>query len=121
MPPTKNPISERISFVVSDTDAGKRMDVVVTDYMKQEHDGITRSRIASWIEQGLVEVGGAVVEKASLKLPAGASVTVGIPLPQPTMLEPDAGIPIDAIFEDESVLVLSKPAGVVIHPLAQCF
>ena len=77
----------------------------------------TRSRLQGMIEKELVTVDGEIVKKNGLKLVQGMKVTVRIPPPQPTGLQPEA-IPLDIIFENDDVMVINKPAGMVVHPSA---
>lgn len=77
----------------------------------------TRSRLQGMIEKELVTVDGKIVKKNGLKLVQGMKVTVRILPPQPTGLQPEA-IPLDIIFENDDVMVINKPAGMVVHPSA---
>ncbi len=76
---------------------------------------VSRSQAQRLIEAGLVTVNGSVVVKASQAVPAGAELIVEVPAPAPaTALAED--IPLDIIYEDGDVLVVNKPAGMVVHP-----
>lgn len=76
----------------------------------------SRSRASSLIERGLVTLGGRTL-KASFKLPAHAAIQIEIPNAEPSELQPlDA--PLDVLFEDQDVIVVNKPAGLVVHPSA---
>ena len=77
----------------------------------------TRSRLQGMTEKELVTVDGKIVKKNGLKLVQGMKVTVRILPPQPTGLQPEA-IPLDIIFENDDVMVINKPAGMVVHPSA---
>lgn len=77
---------------------------------------LSRSRIKALIESGEVLVDGAC-QKASFKVEAGQNVSLNVPAPEKA--EPIAqNIPLDVVFEDDDLLVLNKPAGLVVHPAA---
>lgn len=75
----------------------------------------SRSRLQGLIKDGFVLVNGKPARKAGQMLEAGDAVTVHVPPPEPTELKPEA-IPLDILFENDDVLVLNKPAGMVVHP-----
>ncbi|MCC6500177.1 MAG: RluA family pseudouridine synthase [Anaerolineales bacterium] len=77
----------------------------------------SRSRIQGLIADGFVEVNGQTARKAGQPLEAGAVLTVRIPPPIPTDLVPEQ-IPLDIVFENDDLLVVNKPAGMVVHPAA---
>lgn len=68
-----------------------------------------------WIEHGHVLVDGQSGRAASA-VPIGAHVSITPEQPEPTRAEPDASIKLDVIYEDEHLLVVDKPAGLVVHP-----
>jgi len=75
----------------------------------------SRSRIQAWIREGRVLVNDQPATKTGLTLEAPARVTVHIPPVLPSRLEPE-DIALDVIFENDDVLVVNKPAGMVVHP-----
>ena len=75
----------------------------------------SRSRLQAWIEAGLVTLNGIPAHKAGQLLDTPCRVDVNIPPPQPTSLKPEA-IHLDVIFENSDVIVINKPAGMVVHP-----
>ncbi|HWP18757.1 MAG TPA: RluA family pseudouridine synthase [Burkholderiaceae bacterium] len=78
----------------------------------------SRSYLQQLIEQGLVRVAGHVVTTASRKLQAGQEVSVELrPTPQSQAFRPEP-LPLAVVHEDEHVLVIDKPAGLVVHPAA---
>jgi 23S rRNA pseudouridine1911/1915/1917 synthase len=77
----------------------------------------TRSRIQILIRNGLVSINDEIVHKTGYALENGMIVRVTIPSPPPSKLIPEE-IPLEIIFENESVLVVNKPAGMVVHPSA---
>ncbi|MDM7325307.1 MAG: RluA family pseudouridine synthase [Thermus sp.] len=90
--------------------AGIRLDQAVA-----EACGVSRSRAQEWIAQGRVRVGEVVVEKASFRL-RGEEVLVSPPEEKPFVVPED--LPIPVLYEDEDLLVLNKPPGLLTHPAA---
>ena len=79
-------------------------------------EGLSRTRIQSLIKAGMVRVDGATVCKAREPLAGGERVQVALPAPErPAHLVPE-DIPLDILYEDEQIIVLDKPAGLVTHP-----
>ena len=77
----------------------------------------TRSRIQNLIRSGLVSVNGEIIQKTGYSLENGMAISVTIPPVPASKLIPE-DIPLEIIFENESVLVINKPAGMVVHPSA---
>jgi len=75
---------------------------------------LSRSSVQSLVKSSRVTVEGKVV-KPSHRLKAGERVVVVVPPPEPLRVVPEA-IPLDIVFEDKYLLVINKPAGVVVHP-----
>ena len=79
----------------------------------------TRTRVQRWIENGHITVNGRSVRRAAARAALGDVVAVNIPVPDDaTESVPMAAenVPLDVLYEDHDVLVLNKPAGVVVHP-----
>ncbi len=93
------------------SDIGKRLDVYVA-----ERGNITRSASAKLTEQGAVTVNGAKMPK-NYRLREGDTVDIVLPEPVPDKAEPQ-NIPLDIIYEDDTLLVVNKPKGMVVHPAA---
>jgi 23S rRNA pseudouridine1911/1915/1917 synthase len=75
----------------------------------------SRSRIQSFIRNGFVFINGISAHKAGQILDRPAVIEVYIPAPTPTNLVPEA-IPLDIVFENDDLMVINKPAGMVVHP-----
>lgn len=88
---------------------GVRLDVGVTEVI-----GKTRSFVQNLIEEGFVRVNGEP-RKSNYKIHPGDRVRVVIPPPQELQLEAE-NIPLDIVYEDEDLLVVNKPQGMVVHP-----
>lgn len=76
---------------------------------------ITRSRLQKLIEQGQVQHNGQPCTTKKQALKTGDTVTVTIPPSQPLELQPEA-IALDILYEDESLIIINKPVGMVVHP-----
>ena len=77
----------------------------------------SRSRLQGLIKDGFVSVNGVIAHKSGLVLDKPAEIEVRIPPTQPSSLEPEE-IPLDVIFENNDLIVVNKPAGMVVHPAA---
>ena len=75
----------------------------------------SRSRIEGLVKAGFVTVNGAVAAKAGMKVSSGDEITVEVPPPVPAVPEPE-DIPLSVVFEDDDMLVIDKPPGMVVHP-----
>ncbi len=90
--------------------AGERIDKFINI------DGITRTQIKNLIDNGDVTVNGNIV-KANYKLKKGDEICVIIPEAEELNVEPE-NIPLDIVYEDDELLVVNKPQGMVVHPAA---
>lgn len=102
---------ERLCHTVTEEEAGKRIDALVAGWAE-----VSRSRAQNWLEQHLVMADGRAVDK-SFRPTAGMQMEIDIP--EPTVYEIKAeNIPLDIVFEDDDLLVVNKPKGMVVHPAA---
>jgi len=105
-----------VRTVVADRgDAGVRLDRVLRRHLA-DLDAATRTRVQAWIEDGRVTVNGAPVRRVSARAALGDRVSVVVPdgSPRRAMLAEPA--PLSILFEDDHLLAIDKPAGVVVHP-----
>lgn len=101
---------EELSFLVNVSGVGQRAD----KYLASVCEELSRSRLQGLIEQGQVTLNGKIL-KASHKLEEGDELVVTVPPPVPcTPLAED--IKLDIVFEDDDLIVINKPAGLVVHP-----
>ena len=104
---------ELIAVVVPDILSGERLDKVLAQLIPQH----SRNRLQSWIEAGFVTSAG---QKLKIRHSAKAGELIEV-LPQPTPEEQAyvaQDIPLDVVYEDSELLVVHKPAGMVVHPAA---
>ena len=106
--------SRTVTLTVNACDAGARIDAFIA-----EKTALTRSAAARLIEDCNVTLCGAESKKTAknYKLRVGDVITVHLPEPEPCEALPE-DIPLDVIFEDEDIIVVNKPEGMVVHPAA---
>ncbi len=100
----------RRELIVPEGEGGERLDHFVARMVGE----LTRSAAQRLIEAGLVTVSGSAA-KPALKLREGEHVVVSIPPPEPAEAEPE-DIPLEILHEDSDLVVVNKPAGMVVHP-----
>ena len=86
-------------------------------YLSQELLDLSRSRIQQLIEQGNVQINGKVCTSKKTTVQLGDRISFTIPEVIPLDLQPEA-IPLDILYEDGSLIIVNKPAGLVVHPAA---
>ncbi|MFO5494490.1 MAG: RluA family pseudouridine synthase [Cuspidothrix sp.] len=96
---------------ISVTENSDRLD----RYLSQELSELSRSRIQQLIEQGHVQINAQVCISKKIHLKTGDRITLEIPAIQPLQIQA-ADIPLDILYEDEELIILNKPAGLVVHP-----
>ena len=107
---------EPVSFVADRGDAGRRLDQVLVRRVTAV-SRLSRTTAQRWIEAGAVEIDARVVTRPSATVLEGASIRVTLPDDAPLKTRPAAEpAAIDVVYQDEHLLVVNKPAGVVVHP-----
>jgi 23S rRNA pseudouridine1911/1915/1917 synthase len=96
---------------ISVTENSDRLD----RYLSQELSELSRSRIQQLIEQGHVQINDQVCISKKIHLKTGDRITLEIPAIQPLQIQA-ADIPLDILYEDDELIILNKPAGLVVHP-----
>ena len=102
----------RLDLSVSPDHAGERLD----RYMASEVPGLSRSQAQRLIDDGHVHVAGRQA-KANLAMKDGDHVSIELQAPVPASAQPE-NIPVPVLYEDTDLLVVNKPAGMVVHPAA---
>jgi 23S rRNA pseudouridine1911/1915/1917 synthase len=106
-------VNDRVLNFHFDKKTPERLDKFLVGLLQE----FSRSRIQALISDGFVDVNGHMAKKAGQTLENGFNVTVRIPPPAPTDLVAEY-IPLDIVFEDDDLIVVNKPAGMVVHPAA---
>ena len=117
-PPAKLPASAqavpgpgRHEVAVTAAEAGERLDRLLAARLP----GLSRSRVKALIEAGRVSAGGATIVEPSARVKPGQ--TFAIILPEARSARPEAQpIALDIVYEDAALIVIDKPAGLVVHP-----
>src|SRR4029078_8914637 len=104
-----------ILLVVPREAEGSRLDRFLASTLSAMEGGPSRSELQRWIEQGGIGVDG-VIKKASEKLKEGSRIAVEPEPPPKTEALADAGVEFNVVYMDDAVIVLDKPAGLVVHP-----
>ena len=86
-------------------------------YLVEADVGVSRSKIQSLIRNGAVAVNAVRIDKSSHTIGPGDAIRVNLPEPQLSTALPEK-IPLDIVYEDDALLVVNKPAGMVVHPAA---
>ena len=101
------------SIVAAADDAGVRLDRVLATHVAE----LSRSRLKALIEAGAVAVGGRTIRDPSHRVNSGDAIVLDAPPPEPAKPAPEA-IPLKVVYEDDDIIVIDKPANMVVHPAA---
>ena len=106
-------MGEKFNVKVDIDQAGMRLDQALAVLFPD----FSRARLQSWIKQGMVKVDGVTAQRPRDKVIGGEFVELEAELEDQVECAPQP-IPLDIVFEDEFLLVVNKPAGLVVHPAA---
>lgn len=98
--------------VIDEALAGKRLDQAISELIP----ALSRTRLKQLIEQGCLQVNGAIVDKPKQKVTLGQKITLDMPETQTSSHLAASNIKLDIVYEDKDLLVVHKPAGMVVHP-----
>lgn len=105
-----DPAPAAAPFTATATDPGERLDRLVA-----RAAGVSRTRAKALIEAGHVSAAAATIRDANFRVKPGQSFAIAVPEPEPA--EPQAeAIELAVVYEDDDLLVIDKPAGLVVHP-----
>lgn len=107
-------VSERLT--VEEQDAGQRLDRWLTEALQELDYELSRSQVQRWLQEGRIRGPRAKI-RPSDPVAAGECYDVEVPAPEPVELAGD-DIPVAVVHEDEHVVVVDKPRGLVVHPAA---
>ena len=102
-----------IQFIIDAEHAGQRADRVLSHL----YEDVSRSYVQKLIENGCMFVDGSVCTSKKQLLAEGCLVELVLPDPAPFSAQPE-DIPLDIVYEDEDLIVVNKPKGMVVHPAA---
>lgn len=96
-------------------EAGERLDRAVARHLLGWR-GVSRVRVREWIEEGRVRVNGRTLAKPAARLAAGDEVEIALPIGPPPPQPEAQEVPFGVVYEDEHLLAIDKPPGLVVHP-----
>ncbi|HKY94111.1 MAG TPA: RluA family pseudouridine synthase [Kiloniellales bacterium] len=103
------------SVTVPEAAAGERADRFLAAALAEAAPGLSRSRLKALIEEGAVALGGRTLREPSARVKPGQVFAIFLPEPRPA--EPEAqAIALTVVYEDADLIVVDKPAGLVVHP-----
>jgi 23S rRNA pseudouridine1911/1915/1917 synthase len=108
-------VTEWRTIALDRGDQGVRVDRVILRHLRKEK-AVSRNRIQQWIESGSVLINGAAPPRAAWRVQAGDRLQVRLAeIPKRERPRPEA-IALDILYEDDDLLAVNKPAGIVVHP-----
>jgi 23S rRNA pseudouridine1911/1915/1917 synthase len=110
---TRQQGSRQEKVVIAAADAGARLDRVLAARIAE----LSRSRLKALILAGEVAIGGRTIRDPGHHVNVGDDIVVAVPPPEPAAPAPQS-IPLDIVFEDDAIIVIDKPKGLVVHPAA---
>ena len=100
-----------INLIVVDEEKGQRID----SFVAIKENSLSRTRVKNLILKKKLKLNNLTLENPSKKISTGDKITLEIPVPKKTSLKP-YNLKLDIIYEDDSLLIINKPAGIVMHP-----
>jgi len=104
-------MARAVTFEVPKEASGARLD----SFLARRFPDLSRSKCQQMVRDGAVKVDGVVVTKPGFVLRGGERIEVEVPEPEPPSLQPER-IPLTVLYEDDDLLVIDKPRGMVVHP-----
>ena len=98
---------------LNQNNVSQRLDI----WLSNQIPDLSRSRVQTLISQGNVKVNDETCTSKKISVKTGDRIHLTLPETQPTSLQPQA-IPLDILYEDDSLIIINKPAGLVVHPAA---
>ena len=102
-----------VTFVIGDAPPSRLDKALARDV--PEDAALSRTRLARLIAEGAVALNGQIITDAKARVAAGDTVEISVPAPVESHILPEE-MPLDIVFEDEALIVVDKPAGLVVHP-----
>src|ERR1700691_3877587 len=105
--------STQKSIRIASDEAGARLDRVLAAHVCE----LSRTRLKALIEAGAVAVDGRTIRDPGHRVNSGTAIVVEVPEAAPAKPAPEE-IPLNVVYEDEDIIVIDKPKGLVVHPAA---
>lgn len=102
------------SFVFAGSGESRRLDQVLADHFA----ALSRSLLQRWIADGRVSIDGKSANRPSQPVRSGQTVDIAVPEPEPSQAWQPEPIVLSIVYEDQDIVVVNKPAGLVVHPAA---
>ena len=100
-----------INLIVSDEENNQRIDVFIANKQKN----LSRTRVKNLILKKKLKLNNLILNNPSKKISSGDKITLEIPEPEKTSLKP-YNFKLNIVYEDESLMIINKPAGIIMHP-----
>ncbi|GGF06275.1 RluA family pseudouridine synthase [Stappia taiwanensis] len=107
----EQPETGRAEVSIATEDAGSRLDACLARHLPE----FSRNRIQALIKQGRAHIGERTIVEPKYRVNEGETVVLELPAPENADPEPE-NIPLNVVFEDDQLIVIDKPAGLVVHP-----
>jgi 23S rRNA pseudouridine1911/1915/1917 synthase len=107
----KAKVQERLTAKADQCHAGQRLD----RFLSEQLPSLSRTRVQALIKEGHARLIGTTIEEVKYRVKPGDRFTLDLPPAVPAALEPQ-DIPLNIVYEDDSLIVIDKPAGLVVHP-----
>lgn len=102
---------DKHELIIEQEEDGARLDSLLASHIEE----LSRSYIQKLIEKGAVKINGAIEKTKKYKVQANDCVVISIPEPEKLEIEPE-DIPLEIVYEDNDLVVVNKPKGMVVHP-----
>ena len=109
-------MKKKINLIVKDKDKGQRIDI----YIHQKDNSLSRTRVKKLILDKKLKLNNKILIDPSKKIFSGDTLELEIPTPKKPSLKP-FNFKLNIVFEDNDLIVLNKPAGIIMHPGAGNF
>ena len=106
-------MEKNINFIVEESENNLRVDILIN----KREELISRTRIKNLILKNKLKLNDKIIKSPSKKVVTGDKLSLNIPEPEIASLKPYE-FQIDIVYEDEDLLVINKPAGIIMHPVA---
>lgn len=104
---------DHYAFTAEEPDAGERLD----RFLAARLPALSRSRLKTLIKEGRARHEGRTIEEPNRRVKPGERFEIEVPPPEPAVPKGEA-LPLDIVYEDTALIVIDKPAGLVVHPAA---